>query len=91
MLERLKSIGRRFRRELKVYRLVFRDPRTPRAAKLLLGLALAYAALPFDLIPDFVPVIGHLDDAIIIPALVIVALKMIPNEVVEEHRRSVGL
>jgi uncharacterized membrane protein YkvA (DUF1232 family) len=90
MFDRLKSMGHRFRRELKVYRLVLRDPRTPRVAKLLLGLALAYAALPFDLIPDFIPVIGHVDDVIIIPVLVIVALKMIPQEVVDEHRRSVG-
>lgn len=91
MFDRLKSMGRRFQRELKLYRLVLRDPRTPRVAKLLLGLAVAYAALPFDLIPDFIPVIGHVDDVIIIPVLVIVALKMIPKEVVEEHRRSVGL
>ena len=90
MLDRLKSIGCRFQRELKVYRLVLRDPRTPRVAKVLLGLAVAYVALPFDLIPDFIPVIGHLDDAIIVPLLVILALRMIPKEVVEQHRRSVG-
>ena len=90
MFDRLRSIGCQFGRELKVYRLVLRDPRTPRAARLLLGLAVAYAALPFDLIPDFIPVIGHLDDIIIVPLLVILALRMIPKEVVEEHRRSVG-
>jgi uncharacterized membrane protein YkvA (DUF1232 family) len=91
MLDRLKSMRHRFRRELKVYRLVLRDPRTPRMAKLLLALAVAYAALPFDLIPDFIPVIGHVDDVIIVPVLVIMALKVIPQEVVDEHRRSVSL
>lgn len=90
MLRRLISVGRQFRRELKVYRLVLSDPRTPRIPKILLALALGYAVLPFDVIPDFIPVIGHLDDAIIVPVLVILALKMIPSEIVEEHRRHVG-
>jgi uncharacterized membrane protein YkvA (DUF1232 family) len=86
MLETLKSAARSVTRELKVYRLVLKDDRTPKLAKVLLGLALGYAALPFDLIPDFIPVIGHLDDVIIVPALVIMALKLIPKAVVEDCR-----
>lgn len=86
MFERLKSVGKNVRHEIKVYRLVLKDGRTPKLAKFLLGLALVYAALPFDLIPDFIPVIGHLDDIVIVPALVIIALKMIPKEVVEDCR-----
>ncbi len=62
------------------------DPRTPRLPKLLLVLAVGYAALPFDLIPDFIPVIGHLDDAVILPVLIIAAAKMIPNQVVRDCR-----
>jgi uncharacterized membrane protein YkvA (DUF1232 family) len=58
MLETLKSAAKRVTRELKVYQLVLKDGRTPKLAKVLLGLALGYAALPFDLIPDFIPVIG---------------------------------
>jgi len=83
---RLKAVARNLKREIQVYRLVLKDYRTPRLAKILLGLAVGYAILPFDIIPDFIPVIGQLDDLIIVPALIIVALKLIPKEVVEECR-----
>lgn len=86
MFDELRSAGRRLQQEIKVYQLVAKDTRTPGLAKFLLGLAIGYGLLPFDIIPDFIPVIGHLDDVIIVPALVIVALKMIPKEVVEECR-----
>jgi len=84
---RLRQIRRGLTREIRVYRLILEDPRCPRRAKLLLGAALAYLALPFDLIPDFIPVIGHLDDAIIVPGLVWIALRSIPKEVIEDCRR----
>lgn len=88
--DRLKAIGRTFKRELRVYQLVLRDPRTPKLAKILLGLAVGYVLLPFDLIPDFIPVIGHLDDVIIVPGLVFLALKLLPVEIVAECRRQVA-
>ena len=86
MFNRLKSVSRSLKRKLNVYRLVLKDGRTPKPAKLLLGLAVGYLLLPFDLIPDFIPVIGQLDDVIIVPALVILALKMIPKDVIEDCR-----
>jgi len=88
MFARLKSAAAALHRELKVYQLVLKDPRTPRRAKILLGLAVGYALTPFDLIPDFIPFIGYLDDVIIVPALVYFALKMIPKKVVEDCRRK---
>ena len=60
---------------------------SPRRAKILLGVALAYLALPFDLIPDFIPVIGHLDDKIVAPGLVWLALRWILKVVMEDCRR----
>ncbi len=89
MSNRLKAIVQAFRREVAVYRAVLRDPRTPRPARWLLAAAVAYAVSPIDLIPDFIPVIGYLDDAIILPLLVWLAVRMIPKEVIAEHRAAV--
>jgi len=85
----LRDTAARIKSELAVYRLVLKHPHTPMLAKVLLGLAVGYALLPFDLIPDFIPVLGHLDDLVIVPGLVILALWLIPKEVVAECRKEV--
>jgi uncharacterized membrane protein YkvA (DUF1232 family) len=86
---RSKEMARLFKRELTIYQRVLKDERTPARAKVSLALAIGYLCMPFDLIPDFIPVIGHLDDAVIIPALVFVALRFVPREIVSEHRGEV--
>ncbi|MBI3245026.1 MAG: DUF1232 domain-containing protein [Deltaproteobacteria bacterium] len=88
LARRLRALAATFKRELRVYRLVLKDPRTPRLAKILLGLAIGYVLLPFDLIPDFIPVLGHLDELVIVPGLVFLALKLIPADVVAACRRQ---
>lgn len=63
-----------------------RDPRTPLAAKILAGMIVAYAVSPIDLIPDFIPVIGFLDDLILVPLGIVICLRMIPPQVMAEAR-----
>ncbi len=89
MLNRLKSFGKQLKRELAVYRLVLKHPQTPWIAKLFLGLAVGYLVLPFDLIPDFIPVIGQLDDVVIIPVLLYLALIFIPKQVMQHCQEQV--
>jgi len=86
MFEKLQSLGRSLKREVTVYQLVIQDKRTPKLAKLLLMLAVGYVLLPFDIIPDFIPVIGHVDDAVIVPALVLLALRYVPQAVLDDCR-----
>ncbi|MER3424869.1 MAG: hypothetical protein C4293_18250 [Nitrospiraceae bacterium] len=83
---RLTVLARSVKRELRLYQLLLEEPRVPKLAKWLIGLALAYRLSPIDLIPDFLPGIGYLDDAMIVPILVMLAFKLIPNAVVEENR-----
>ncbi len=89
MLETLKKLGARVKKEVKIYRLVLKDKETPKVAKFFLGLAVGYALLPFDLIPDFIPILGYLDDAIILPLLFFIALKFIPERIIKKHRKSI--
>ena len=86
---RLADTVSRMRREADVYRGIMTDPRTPRRARWLLGAAVAYLVSPVDIIPDFIPVVGHLDDLVIVSLLVWLALRSIPAEIVESHRRRV--
>ena len=87
-MKRMRRLFRKFKDEIQLYRNILADPRTPRMTRILLGAAVAYAVMPLDIIPDFIPVIGHLDDAIILPLLVYFALKAIPRSLLEEHRNK---
>jgi len=76
----------KFKTEIKFYQAVLKDPRTPKLSKFFLGLAVGYAVSPIDIIPDFIPVLGYLDDLILVPTLIFIALRMIPPKIMQEHR-----
>lgn len=85
-LARWKRQVARLKQETLALSLAYRDPRVPWYAKLFAAGVIAYAFSPLDLIPDFVPVLGYLDDLILVPLGVALALKMIPPEVMAESR-----
>ena len=86
MLEKLKQRARHLKAETLALYLAARDPRTPWHAKLLVAGIVAYALSPIDLIPDFVPVLGFLDDLILIPLGIALAIKLVPPSVLAECR-----
>jgi uncharacterized membrane protein YkvA (DUF1232 family) len=89
MLERAKTFTRTVKHEVKVYQHALRHPRTPWLARILLGAAIGYLLTPVDVIPDFIPVLGQLDDILIVPGLVWLALRLIPADVMAECRAAV--
>jgi uncharacterized membrane protein YkvA (DUF1232 family) len=84
--ERLAERARALKRETHALYLAYRDPRTPWLARAVALSALLYALSPIDLIPDPIPVLGYLDDLLILPLLIAWALKLIPHEVMAEAR-----
>ncbi len=85
-LARLKQRAQQLEAEAFALYLAARDPRTPWYAKLLVAGIAAYAFSPIDLIPDFVPVLGYLDDLILIPLGITLAIKLVPHQVLAECR-----
>ena len=86
MLARLKVWARTIKQDVHAIYLASRDPRVPWQAKALAICVAAYALSPIDLIPDFIPVLGYLDDLIIVPLGVLLVVRMIPPEIMAEHR-----
>jgi uncharacterized membrane protein YkvA (DUF1232 family) len=86
MLSRVKTWARSLRRDGHAIYLASRDPRVPWYAKVLAVAVAAYALSPIDLIPDFIPVIGYLDDLIILPLGIWLVVSLIPGEVMVEYR-----
>jgi uncharacterized membrane protein YkvA (DUF1232 family) len=86
MLESLKERVRLLKRETLALYLAARHPRTPWYAKLFVAGVVAYAFSPIDLVPDFIPVLGYLDDLVLIPVGIVVAMRMVPPDVMTECR-----
>ena len=85
-IEKWRANAKRLKSDIYALYLAYRDPRTPWYAKLFAALVLSYAFSPIDLIPDFIPLLGHLDDLFLVPVGVALALRMIPPEVLQEAR-----
>lgn len=86
MPDRLRAWAKSLKRDVIALWLAARDPRTPLPAKLLAGAVAAYALSPIDLIPDFIPVLGLLDDLVIVPAGIWLTIKLIPAELMADFR-----
>ena len=86
VLERWKQRAHALKKEVYALYLAYRDPRTPWYAKAVAALVVAYAFSPIDLIPDPIPVLGYLDDLVLIPLGAALALRLIPPEVMVDSR-----
>ena len=85
---RLQEWAKLAKREARVLRLAATDPRVPWPAKMLAVAVAAYALSPIDLIPDLIPVVGYLDDVILVPIGVYMVIRMIPRSVLDDLRRQ---
>lgn len=91
MLIRIQEWAKSLKRETLAIYLAYRDPRVPWHARLLAACVVAYAFSPIDLIPDFVPILGYLDDLLLVPIGILLARRMIPDEIMAECRTQAAL
>lgn len=88
----LKERAKKLKTDIPAIFLALKEKDTPVIAKIFAGITVAYALSPIDLIPDFIPVLGYLDDVILLPALVALTVRFIPKDILERSRRlSEGL
>jgi uncharacterized membrane protein YkvA (DUF1232 family) len=91
VLDKIKQNARHLKVEAYALYLAYRDPRVPWYAKVWVAFVVAHTFSPIDLIPDFIPILGYLDDLIITPLGIFLALKMIPEEVMGEARKQANM
>lgn len=89
LIDQLRQRAKQLKLETRVLILAYSDKRTPLIAKILIGLTTGYLLSPIDLIPDFIPVLGLLDDLIIVPLLISYSIKLIPEIVLIEARQKI--
>jgi uncharacterized membrane protein YkvA (DUF1232 family) len=88
LINQLKQKAKHLKRETTALYYAYRDPRTPWYARAFSALVVAYLFSPIDLIPDFIPILGYLDDLVLVPLGIRLALKMIPADVMVDARKS---
>ena len=82
MLKKLKNKTKELKKQLSVLMIAYKDTRTPLLPKILIGITIGYLLSPIDLIPDFIPVLGLLDDLLIVPLLITISIKLIPEKII---------
>jgi uncharacterized membrane protein YkvA (DUF1232 family) len=90
-LNRLRDWARRIKRDVVALYLAARDPRVPWLAKIVAAFVAAYALSPIDLIPDFIPVLGYLDDMILVPLGILLAVRFVPDDLMIQFRAEADL
>jgi uncharacterized membrane protein YkvA (DUF1232 family) len=88
LLDKLMNSAKELKYNLSALYLAYKRKDVPLLAKILIIITVGYALSPIDLIPDFIPVIGYLDDLIILPLLIIFSLKLIPKEIMDECKEQ---
>jgi uncharacterized membrane protein YkvA (DUF1232 family) len=88
MLAKWKEIVRKLKEDIYTLYLASSDPRVPLEAKVIILITVAYAFSPIDFIPDFIPILGYLDDLLIVPLGIWLAIKLMPHEVLVEYREK---
>lgn len=86
VFKKLKALAVALKQDLLVLWFAVRNPQTPIAPKLISGVAVAYALSPIDLIPDFIPILGYVDELVILPALIWLAIRFIPVSIIQQSR-----
>jgi uncharacterized membrane protein YkvA (DUF1232 family) len=88
MIARLKIWAQKLKRDVLLLYVAGRDPRTPLLVKTIAIVVAAYALSPIDFIPDFIPIIGYIDDLIIVPIGIMLAIKLMPVDLLDEFRQT---
>lgn len=83
---RLKENAEKLKTDIPALYLCMKDPRTPKTAKIMAAVTVGYALSPVDLIPDFIPILGVLDDMLLLPLMITLVIRLIPVRVMEENR-----
>ena len=84
----LRERAKKLKMDIPTIFLALKDKDTPILAKIFAGITVAYALSPVDLVPDFIPVLGYLDDVILLPILAAWTIKLIPADIIERNRRE---
>lgn len=85
---KLKEQAKKLKMDIPTLFLALKDKDTPILAKIFAGITVAYALSPIDLVPDFIPILGYLDDVILLPMLVAFTVKLIPADIMERNRKQ---